>query len=101
RCMRSVESFLHKKVVILHQDAAIQQAARAMCDNKIGCVVVADYRGHVVGIVTDRDLACFPLAFNISPTEPLARVMTTEPIFVDETVSLNDVIQILTENGIR
>ena len=44
------------KLVILHRSATAYEAARAMKDNHVGAVLVADH-GHLAGIVTDRDLA--------------------------------------------
>lgn len=99
--MIRLDYFIHRKLVVLHSSGTIQQAARAMCDNKIGCVIIVDRHSNLVGIVTDRDLTCYPLAFGIQGSEPLANVMTEDPVVVYEGTQLNRVVQLMIENGIR
>lgn len=101
----SIEPFIHRKVVVLHQDTTIGQAARAMCDNKIGCVVVADHEGHVAGLLTDRDLACGVIAEapgdTVALDRPLSDVMTPDPITVDENATMQEVVGLMEAHGIR
>ncbi|MBI3557498.1 MAG: CBS domain-containing protein [Deltaproteobacteria bacterium] len=99
--MSSIEPFTHRKIVIMHLDTRSSQAARAMCENRIGCVIVADERGHMAGIVTDRDLVCGLLAYRSDVDTPLLEVMTPDPATVDETAQLEDVLGLMVENGVR
>lgn len=99
--MPSIEPFIHRKVVVLHQETPVHQAARAMCERSIGCLVVGDHGGHIVGIVTDRDLACGPLAQNMENDVPLSEIMSSDPITVGEDADLSEVISLMEEHGIR
>ncbi|MDZ4677778.1 MAG: CBS domain-containing protein [Oligoflexia bacterium] len=99
--INTLEKFINRKIIVLHTDNSIFQAARAMCDHNIGCVVISDHHGCIVGLVTDRDLTCYPLAYKISPDSPLSEVMTTEPLCASESAALSEVIQIMVENGLR
>lgn len=69
----------HKRTVIQNSSTSAYDAVRALENNHIGAIVVQDL-GHVVGIVTDRDLALRVTGFDLPPKEtPLVDVMTPEP----------------------
>ena len=51
----TVEKFMTKKVVTVSEDEVVEEAARIMVDNEIGCVPVMK-NDLVVGIVTESDL---------------------------------------------
>jgi CBS domain-containing protein len=97
----SIERFIHKKIVVLTESSTVLQAARAMDQNRIGCIIVNDHKGHIVGLITDRDIACFAMAYGFSPETSLLELMTEEPIGVTEESTLQEVIMIMEENGIR
>lgn len=101
--MASLESFLQRRVVIFKKEAPVHQAARAMCDHKIGCVVVCDEEGSIVGIITDRDLTCTALAEQIDDTTnlTLADVMTMDPVTINESESVEAAIKLMQECGVR
>ena len=100
--MTSLESFTHRKVVILHQDVPVDQAARAMCEKGIGCVLVCDEKGHLAGIVTDRDLVCLLLSSpEVQSGVPLSEVMTTDPISVNMDESVEAAVLLMEESGVR
>jgi len=99
--VKTIEPFIHRKIVVLHTDQTALQAARAMCDKKVGSVIVADREGHVVGIVTDRDLVCSQLATEMSVDVPLLEVMTEGVFCVNESAEISDVVNLMKEYGIR
>jgi CBS domain-containing protein/uncharacterized protein (DUF2267 family) len=99
--METIEPFIHRKAVVLHESDSILRAAKAMCANQIGCVVVSDKEGHIVGIATDRDIACFGVGNDLPVDTPLGEVMTESPVFVHEHVLVSDVIRHMVEYGVR
>lgn len=96
-----ITPFIHRKVVVLREGATAYEAARAMCHQNVGSVVVSDGDGHMTGIVTDRDLTCAMISLNLSPDSELAEVMTRAPSTVFENATIEDVIAVMKENGIR
>lgn len=90
-----------RKVVILHDTATIFEAARAMCSNEIGCVLVCDQKGAVNGMITDRDLTCAAVARNLGPNTTLDKVMTGSVWTVDDSAGVEDIIHIMKEHGVR
>jgi signal-transduction protein with cAMP-binding, CBS, and nucleotidyltransferase domain len=88
--MKSIQPFIHKKVIVLHDDATVEQAARAMREHQIGCILVSDHSSHIAGIVTDRDLVNGVLATGAKSLDQLnlAEVMTRNPLCVSEQADL-------------
>jgi len=72
-----------------------------MCDHRIGCILVTDDQGYLVGIVTDRDLACVALARQNSTELPLSTAMTRNPLSVEQTSDLEQVVLLMEESGVR
>jgi uncharacterized protein (DUF2267 family) len=76
-----------KRLIVQNADATAYEAIRAVSANHIGAVIVQD-KGRVVGIVTDRDLACRTVGADLDPKHTrLHDVMSPEPttISIDET----------------
>lgn len=68
-------------VVSVATDATVQAAARTMEDQNVGLLVVCDEKRHVVGVVTDRDLAIRVLGRGAPATTPVGMIMT-HPVVV-------------------
>ncbi|MGZ6478849.1 MAG: CBS domain-containing protein [Bdellovibrionales bacterium] len=98
---QSLEPFVHRKIVVLHEEATGFQAARALCEKQIGCVIVSDHLGNITGLITDRDLVCSMIAMNLSPDSPLIDLMTKTPVAVTEFASLSEAINLMEKHGFR
>ena len=98
--MRNVQ-LSKKDVLILPKETAAQEAARAMNEKFVGCALVSDGKGHIIGIITDRDLACSVLGDRLSEFTPIFEVMTPNPEFVDENASLLDVVNVMKKFAVR
>ncbi len=99
--MTSIQSFIHRRVIVLPEDSPASAAAKAMRDQQVGCVLVINQERKVVGIVTDRDFACRWAADFADASVPLSRIMTTEIYKKSETTGLNDIITLMENHGIR
>lgn len=99
--MSDIDNYINTKVVVLHEATRATIAARAMCEHHIGCVVAVNHKSHIVGLLTDRDLVCGLLAANASPDIPISEIMTENPVMASESSSLENVIQLMKDNGIR
>jgi len=58
------------------EDEPAQKVARLMQEMRVGFLPVTNQAGHLVGVVTDRDLALRILAEGRSPETPIGSVMT-------------------------
>ena len=61
-------------------ESTAREAARMMRDNDCGCVPVVEGESRrVVGVVTDRDIACRCVAKGKGPETPVREIMTKDP----------------------
>ncbi len=90
-----------RKVVILRETATAFDAARAMCINDIGCVLVCNAEGALSGVLTDRDLTCAVLGRNLGPDTTLDKVMTRGVWTVDDAAGLDDETEIVQAQMLR
>lgn len=97
----SLDAFIHRKVVVLHEDDNAFQLARSLCEHQVGCVLVSDNHGKISGLITDRDLVCNMIAMNLSPETPLRELMTTPVVSVEECSTLDKAIELMEQEGLR
>lgn len=102
----TLHSLIHRKIVVLSPKATLLEAARAMCDNMIGCVLVAGTEGGIGGIVTDRDLSCRWLTEEglgavADAQASVEQLMSRHLITASENDGLNDIVQLMENYGVR
>ena len=73
----------------------IAETANIMREKHIGCVVVIDEQDHVMGIVTDRDIAMALALEECSPDSFVNEVMTFGVDTVTETMTVHDVTRFM------
>lgn len=71
---------MKRDVKILGARDTAHTAARAMQDFNIGFMPVCDDQLHVVGTITDRDLALRIVGANLTASTPIVDVMTREAV---------------------
>lgn len=97
----SIDSFIQRRIVMLPEDESARNAAKAMRDNSVGCILVGDENGELCGVVTDRDFAV-RLAANYENTAvPISKLMTPNPVTADEGCSLSDVAELMERFAVR
>jgi len=50
-----VKEIMVQPVIVVREDTTLEEIARIMLDNRIGCVPVVDEKGKLAGIVTESD----------------------------------------------
>lgn len=92
-------------VVIAFRATSVDDAARLMRDQHVGCLVVVDEvdgRRIVVGVLTDRDIVTAVVAQGIdAATLTVDDVMTTDLVTAREDDSLIDLIRSMRRKGVR
>jgi CBS domain-containing protein len=82
--------------------STVREAAQMMRDHDCGCIpVVEGESNRVVGVVTDRDIACRCVAEGESPDTPVREVMTTNPQCCHPEDDVAAVEQIMIEAQVR
>ncbi len=102
--MNKVSQILKSKgnqVVTVNGDVTVLDALKIMADQRIGSVIVMD-DGKIAGIFTERDYARRVGLDDAAPSSvPVADVMTKDLVTVSLDSSVNQCMEIITENHIR
>ena len=81
--------------------ASLRDVTRLMVEHDCGCIPVAE-DGCVLGVVTDRDIACRVVAQGKNPQElTAADCMSTPPITIREETSVEECCEVLEKHMIR
>ena len=92
-------------VAIAFRQTTLDEAARLMRENHVGCLVVVDDRPverRVIGLLTDRDIVTAAVAADLSPRAlRVEDVMTTDVVVGHEEDSLIDLIRTMRSKGVR
>lgn len=96
----NLDNYRRSRMIVLHQRSSAYEAARAMADNHVGSVLVADDRA-IVGVVTDRDLALDIVAADAAHTTTLHDIMSDEVAALPINASVEDAVHTMCEHGCR
>ncbi len=96
-----VKEVMHNSVSWVEPDVALDEIAQIMQAQDIGAVPVGE-NDRLIGMVTDRDIACRGLAKGKNPKKLTARdVMTKNVIFCRANEEVDDAIRIMETKKIR
>lgn len=97
-----VKDLMTAKITTVSIDTSAHQAAEQMKGLNLGFLPVIDYKGRVVGIITDRDLAIRAVTRNILPRELLVEtIMSTDPVCCAEDTFLNEALKLMEVRHVR
>ncbi len=85
--------------ITIRQDARMSEAARLMCERRVGSVLVVSETGRLIGIVTERDLAC--AVAKECADAPVWSLMTENPVSVKPETPVEEVVRLMGELGVR
>jgi len=96
-----VKDAMHDGAETATPSMPVTEIAGIMARHDIGAVPVVDTSG-LIGMVTDRDIACKALAGNKPPAQISAKdVMTKAPVYCREAEEISDAIHLMENNQIR
>jgi CBS domain-containing protein len=79
----------------------VQEAARVMARDDCGCVPVVDQDDTVVGVVTDRDIACRCVAEGKAPETQIREVMSSPARCCTPSDDVAEAERIMSEAQVR
>lgn len=89
------------EVFSVPSDATVYSAVETMADKGVGALMVTE-NGRLVGIFSERDYARKIILQGRSSTDTFVReIMTDAPITVGPCVTINEALQVMTENHFR
>ncbi len=98
--MGSIGDVIAGEIVAVAPEDTLGEAAERMADHGVGSAAVLD-GGRLIGILTERDLLK-AVAGRVHTSEARVREwMTADPITASETMSADDAIRTMLENGFR
>jgi CBS domain-containing protein len=96
-----VKELMTTHVESIKPDLYLRAAARKMKELGVGALPVID-GDRVLGIITDRDLACFAIAMGHDlNSDPVSKVMTKEVITCKADQDIDEAARIMIEHHIR
>jgi CBS domain-containing protein len=91
-----------KEVVTCTGDMSAREVAELLGRRDIGSLPVVDNDGHLVGIVTDRDLVIRVMARDLPPGEtPVSEVMSTELVTVNADDEVDEATEKMMQRQVR
>lgn len=97
-----VKECMCNNVIYTNPGDTLENVAKLMNENHIGCIPVCEEAGNVVGFVTDRDIILRGVACgkNCANTK-VSEIMTTQVIKTTPDTEINSVTQTMSDNQIR
>jgi CBS domain-containing protein len=100
-----VDALCRRQVVSISASAALSEAARLMCEQQVGALIVTAAPADspiAVGMLTDRDIVRAQLdgAADLSQIR-VGDVMTREPLVLSEDEPLHEAVRRMRARGVR
>ncbi len=90
------------ETVVTRPDQSVFEAVKTMSERNVGSILIADEKGCLEGIFTERDLLRRVTACGLDPSStPISDVMTTDVLTVDRNVYRQDVHHLMKEHHVR
>jgi CBS domain-containing protein len=99
-----IANFCHREFVTIHAHESLRNAAESMRERHVGVLVVIDATEppHVLGVVTDRDLAIEVLARDLNvATTRIGEIASNSLVAVAATASVHEAVSAMEKGGVR
>ena len=97
-----VKDCMCNKVAYVDPRCSVEQCAKIMNENHIGCLPVCDNTKKVVGLVTDRDILLRTVGCGKdAKTTPVGDIMTANVFSCNPEQDINTAQKVMAENQIR
>ena len=94
-----VRDVMSQPPVTIDMTVSVRDAARLMCEKRIGSLLVVDKEGRLRGILTERDVLC--AAGKDVMNTPVWTIMTENPVTIKPEAPIDEAIKKMVEIGIR
>lgn len=97
-----VKDCMCHKVAYVNPNCSVEDCAKLMCNNHIGCVPVCDESNQVVGLVTDRDILLRTIGCDKEiKNTPVSDIMTCKVCCCTPETEISEAEKLMSENQIR
>jgi len=98
--MMKIKDIMSTDIACVGEEDSVERAARLMQQYDVGSVPVCAHQ-HVIGIVTDRDIALRSVAEGQNPAQTVRDVMTYNPVVGDPQMDVEDAARLMSQHQIR
>lgn len=101
---KPLSEVLSDKLVSARQDTPILFAVQLMAHQQVSTLMITDFiddEEQLVGIMTDRDIRNRVVAVGFDTQEPVSKVMTANPCFIEKQHTLFDALCLMSEKNIH
>lgn len=92
----------HRGVLTIQPYVSAELAAMMLARHHIGCLVVVNTDGELVGIITERDLCWHVVARGLAPNRtPVGKFMVRKVVTCTPETSIADALDLMLTNKIR
>lgn len=99
--MATLKSLAYKKVLVLNIHVTLYEAARAMENVSVGCALVSDGKGQILGLITDRDITCRGIGSGLGPDDRIGVLVKRDLIYIGENRTLTEATKVMQHFNIR
>lgn len=100
--IKDISRIKGREVITVKPHATLAEAIRHLVNNKIGAMPVCDFKGVLLGIISERDILRWVHRGNTDASRTQVKdVMTYKVVTADPEDDVEDVLITMTEKGIR
>lgn len=95
-----VSQIMSTNLCTVEPEATVGEAATLMGEHQVGSVLVLG-DGHLIGILTERDIVRALSSAHDAPMRPVAEWMTKDPRSVPTDTEIRDALRTMVDGGFR
>ncbi|OLO42304.1 hypothetical protein BTR23_03510 [Alkalihalophilus pseudofirmus] len=99
--IRRIQDLMNEPVVSVVKDEAVQVAAKKMVEQRSSSVVVNDFDGTLIGIITEKDLVQRVVANTSDGPLKASDVMTANPVTISRYAYYYEAMSCFLLNGVK
>jgi len=100
--IKDISRIKGREVITVKPHNTLSEAIKKLVNNKIGAMPVCDFKGTLLGILSERDVVRWIHRGNTDITKTQVKdVMTYKVVIGDPEDDLENALKIMTEKGIR
>jgi CBS domain-containing protein len=100
--IKDISRIKGREVITVKPHNTLSEAIKKLVNNKIGAMPVCDFKGTLLGILSERDVLRWIHRGNTDMTKTQVKdVMTYKVVIGDPEDNLENALKIMTEKGIR
>jgi CBS domain-containing protein len=98
---KKIQDLMTKNPRTVTADATLAEAASIMRDEDAGVVPIVDAENHVVGVITDRDIAVRAVAEGKDVQTTVRDIASQDLVTVDPQQDLDEALRLMAKHQVR